>query len=255
MARMRIVKPEFWTSSQVVECSTNARLLFIGMWNFCDDAGIHPHNIKRLKMEVFPGDDFTEEQIRGMVNELIAAELLLNYEAEGKEWLIVTGWHHQKIDKPNYRYPKPDSTNTSRTVGEQSETIHPRIGIGREGNSNGEEGNGLHAATPQNPPKTHKDIEIPANLNTPECHKAIDDWLEYKRKMRHGYKSPTFLSNLLENEFSRAGPAFFVESVQFCINQGYQGLFPKKGGNGGRRSGPQNGPGQSYDPNSGEGKF
>ena len=30
-----------WTSEQIVECSPIARLLFIGMWNFCDDGGNH----------------------------------------------------------------------------------------------------------------------------------------------------------------------------------------------------------------------
>jgi len=42
MARIRTIKPEFWVSEQVGECSPNARLLFIGMWNFCDDRGVHP---------------------------------------------------------------------------------------------------------------------------------------------------------------------------------------------------------------------
>jgi hypothetical protein len=57
-SRMRTVKPEFWTSEQVVECSPNARLLFIGLWNFCDDSGIHPAATKRLKRDVFPADNF-----------------------------------------------------------------------------------------------------------------------------------------------------------------------------------------------------
>ena len=41
MARIRSIKPEFWTAEQVMECSPMARLLFIGMWNFCDDGGNH----------------------------------------------------------------------------------------------------------------------------------------------------------------------------------------------------------------------
>ena len=57
MARIRTIKPEFWTSDQVVECSFAARLLFIGMWNFCDDYGVHPASLRKLKMEIFPGDD------------------------------------------------------------------------------------------------------------------------------------------------------------------------------------------------------
>jgi hypothetical protein len=70
MARIRTIKPEFWTAEQIMECSPNARLLFIGMWNFCDDAGIHPASCKTLKAEVFPSDDITASEIGTLVAEL-----------------------------------------------------------------------------------------------------------------------------------------------------------------------------------------
>ena len=31
MARIRSIKPEFWVSEQVAECSTSARLTFVGL--------------------------------------------------------------------------------------------------------------------------------------------------------------------------------------------------------------------------------
>ena len=71
MARIRTVKPEFWTSSQIVECSPIARLAFIGMWNFCDDRGIHVADFRRLKMEVFPGDEIAVADIEVCINELL----------------------------------------------------------------------------------------------------------------------------------------------------------------------------------------
>lgn len=105
MARIRTIKPEFWSSEQIVELSPTARLLFIGLWNFCDDAGNHPASPRTLKMQVFPGDDFTADQITGYVGEMIAARLIVEYQAEEKIYWHVTGWHHQKIEKPNYKYP------------------------------------------------------------------------------------------------------------------------------------------------------
>ena len=48
MARIRSIKPQFWTSEQIADCSSNARLLFIGLWNFCDDCGVHPASPARL---------------------------------------------------------------------------------------------------------------------------------------------------------------------------------------------------------------
>ncbi|MYN45926.1 hypothetical protein GTP23_12795 [Pseudoduganella sp. FT93W] len=108
MARIRTIKPEFWTSEQIAECSPTSRLLFIGIWNFCDDHGIHPASIKRLKMEVFPSDPIADADIQSMVSELEAAGLIQVYEIEGKQYWLVTGWaRHQKIEKPTYRHPLP----------------------------------------------------------------------------------------------------------------------------------------------------
>lgn len=114
MARHRVVKPEFFTNEQVVECSTNARLLFVGMWCFCDDGGVHPASPARLKMEVFPADAFGNDQVMEWIRELINVGLLESYLLEGKEFWRVTGWHHQKIEKPTYSYPG------SQKFGEQS---------------------------------------------------------------------------------------------------------------------------------------
>lgn len=126
MGRIRTIKPEFWTAEQVVELSPIARLLFVGLWNFCDDGGRHPASPKTLKMEVFPGDDFTTEQVSGWISEAINQRLVLDYEVDGRRYWQVTGWHHQRIDKPSYRYPKPkfaeQSSNGSGMVVEQSAT-------------------------------------------------------------------------------------------------------------------------------------
>lgn len=137
MARIRAVKPEFWTSEQVVSCSATARLMFIGMWNFCDDAGIHPASAMRIKMQLFPADPITIEQVQDMLGELCSAGLLVEFEAENKAFYQVTGWHHQKIEKPNFRYPSP---NGSRAVVDESANGHPRKGM--DGNGNGRDGKG-----------------------------------------------------------------------------------------------------------------
>ncbi|MER2263517.1 hypothetical protein [Methylobacterium oxalidis] len=133
MARIRTIKPEYWTSEQIMECSTNARLMFIGLWNFCDDAGRMAASAKRIKASIFPSDDFTSHDVRRMLDELSANDLIHLYVVDGKEYLQVTGWHHQKIDRPQKSKlpdpPEPISPNGRRT-----------FGVGREGN--GREGKG-----------------------------------------------------------------------------------------------------------------
>lgn len=105
MARIRTIKPEFWTSEQVMECDPLSRLLFIGIWNFCDDAGNHPMSEKTLKALVFPADDIDSTTIRRLIDDLSTNGLLSLYTHSGKPYLHVNGWHHQKIEKPTIKHP------------------------------------------------------------------------------------------------------------------------------------------------------
>jgi hypothetical protein len=119
MARIRTIKPDFWTSAQIMECSTNARLMFIGMWNFADDAGRMPLSAKTIKAQIFPSDDITSDYVLGMIGELSENGLILIYSIDDKEYLQITGWHHQRIDKPQPSRcpppPKDNSGNAPRT--------------------------------------------------------------------------------------------------------------------------------------------
>lgn len=120
MARIRSIKPEFWTSEQVMECSPNARLMFIGMWNFADDCGRLPCSPKSIKAQIFPSDDIDLDSVRRMINELSSNGLVLIYSVDGKDYLQITGWQHQRIDKPQpAKYPAPffdDSETIPRTL-------------------------------------------------------------------------------------------------------------------------------------------
>ena len=132
MARIRTIKPEFCVSEQIVECSTSARLLFATMWMWCDDWGVHPAKPGQLKMECFPGDPFTVEEVVGWIGELLRVGLLFEFvgpptETDGGDssqletYWYVTGWEkHQKIDRRGARkYPAPPS-NTRRVLDECS---------------------------------------------------------------------------------------------------------------------------------------
>ena len=40
MARIRTIKPQFWDDLKIGRLSRDARLLYIGLWNFADDLGV-----------------------------------------------------------------------------------------------------------------------------------------------------------------------------------------------------------------------
>lgn len=119
MSRIRSIKPEFWVSEQVAECSHNARLTFIGLWNFCDDRGVHPAKPKTLKAELFPMDNCSSSDVASWVGELIAVGLVVEFLAtDGERYWHVTGWaKHQKIEKPTSKYPMPPDPKSSSARG------------------------------------------------------------------------------------------------------------------------------------------
>lgn len=156
MARIRTIKPEYWTSEQVMSVSRDARLLFIGMWNFADDGGNQPANAKTIKAQIFPCDELSEGDVTGFIGELLAVGLLETYEADCRwYWNIPTWKKHQRIDQPTYRHPTNDgrvpqspsrrrgsSQSVQGVFGEQTANVQQVFDAGKERNGmdrNGEE--------------------------------------------------------------------------------------------------------------------
>jgi hypothetical protein len=92
-------------------------------------------------MQIFPGDDFPLKKIEGWLEELIFNGLIKTYHIDDKRYLLITGWHHQKIDKPSNKYPIPGifddhSTNTPLPLGDPSPPEGKvKEGKGKEGNT------------------------------------------------------------------------------------------------------------------------
>lgn len=98
MARIRTIKPEFWTDEKLVELEPWERLLFIGIWNFSDDDGFLTYSPKRIKMQVFPGDDL---DVAAGLERLIGAGFLAVFDTEIGPVLQVRNWSkHQKVTHP-----------------------------------------------------------------------------------------------------------------------------------------------------------
>lgn len=120
MARIRTIKPDFWTDEKVVALSPLARLLFIGTWNFVDDYGRAEYSPTRLKMQVLPADS---ADIRPLLAEIIEAGLITIYNIDGKDYFEVRGFSkHQKVDRrgqekipPPRRIP-PNPPEGSRVI-------------------------------------------------------------------------------------------------------------------------------------------
>jgi len=122
MARIRTIKPEFWTDEKILECSPTARLLFIGLWNFADDQGNIEGGHRSIKSKIFPSDDMN---VIGELCELEEVGLLIPYKVNGESYYNIKSFDkHQNIDKKSKpRCPLyPDSTNTLGMIEDPSIT-------------------------------------------------------------------------------------------------------------------------------------
>jgi hypothetical protein len=124
VARIRSIKPEFWSDDRVTSVSIGARLTFIGIWNFCDDRGVHPGGGRRVKAEVFPLDDgVSAKQVEDWIEELLSIGLLGSFNHDGQRWLYVPGWHHQVINRPS-RSNRPEPPRSTPRKSEHSVSPH-----------------------------------------------------------------------------------------------------------------------------------
>jgi hypothetical protein len=100
MARIRTIKPEFFRSRALTECSLSARVTFIGLWTACDDEGRYRYEPELLKADIWPFEP--HHDIGGDVQALAEHGMVCIYESAGKRYLHVVNWHeHQKINRPS----------------------------------------------------------------------------------------------------------------------------------------------------------
>jgi hypothetical protein len=93
VARIRTVKPDFFTSSDVMDLSAHARLLYIGLWCEADREGRMAWRPASLKVRYLPHDDCDIEAVCG---ELLTARLVVLY-GDGLAY-IPTFLKHQIIN-------------------------------------------------------------------------------------------------------------------------------------------------------------
>lgn len=110
MARARNIKPGFFKNEQLVELPFEYRLLFAGLWTLADREGYLEDRPKRIKMEVFPGDDVNIE--KGL-DALAKAGLILRYEAAGDRYIHIIKFlehQHPHHKEPPSTIPKPGAS-------------------------------------------------------------------------------------------------------------------------------------------------
>jgi hypothetical protein len=110
MARIRTIKPEFWTDEKLSLLDPLTRLVFLGLVSMADDAGRLVDNVKLLDGQLFP---CTDDTCRDSLDTLARTGRIIRYRSDsGQELIQVANWHkHQRVDNPSkYNLPAPPET-------------------------------------------------------------------------------------------------------------------------------------------------
>jgi hypothetical protein len=101
VARIRTIKPEFFTSLTVASLPIEARLTFVGLWTHVDDEGRCVDDARLIKAAVWPLDDRLSTDIELDLKRLSESSLILRYRVADRSYLAVRGWaEHQRINRP-----------------------------------------------------------------------------------------------------------------------------------------------------------
>jgi hypothetical protein len=146
MARIRTIKPEFFTSEDIVGMTPYARLLYIALWCEADKAGRLCWKPATFKMRYMPGDNV---DIGALCKEIIDAGLVVLY-GDGLAH-IPTFSKHQHVNPRETASKLPDIDASPRVSDASILDLHAQVG--REGK--GKEGKGreetLSAQSPDEP--------------------------------------------------------------------------------------------------------
>jgi hypothetical protein len=137
LARIRTIKPDFFTSEDIVELSPVARLLYIALWCEADREGRLAWRPGTFKLRYFPGDDINIENVAA---EILGRKLVVLY-GDGHAY-IPTFLQHQHINPREGASCIPSPDASARVIDASLPVDDAQVG------RKGKERNTRHDATP-----------------------------------------------------------------------------------------------------------
>lgn len=142
MARIRSIKPEFFTDEDIARLDPLYRLAFVGLWCQADRAGRLEDRPARLKVQVLPYDTVDFEEV---LNALVGARFVQRFTGpDGRAYLQVrTFEEHQRPrdDEAESKIPVPPPlTETVQSSLLDSDEPVTTQSVGKERKGNGKEG-------------------------------------------------------------------------------------------------------------------
>lgn len=208
MARIRTIKPDFFTSLTIADLPIPTRLTFIGLWTHVDDDGRCVADPRLIKAALWPLDDeVTANDVMSDLRILSESSLITQYTVGERSYLVVNGWsEHQRINRPGAsKLPGLDMADsiegipvTHHSAGvptsgnehsgtahgaltEDSLNLHGGLTPGKERKGTGNREQGKESCAPQAAHESDPDTSlIPAPKRAPKPGSDNDpDWLRF----------------------------------------------------------------------------
>lgn len=113
MARVRFLKPGFFTNDKLAEVEPLGRLLFAGLWTIADREGRLEDRPKKIKAELLPYDNC---DVDNLLQQLHNKGFIIRYSHNGESYIsIVNFGKHQTphLKEQASVIPKPDKNDAS----------------------------------------------------------------------------------------------------------------------------------------------
>lgn len=100
MARIRSIKPSFWTDAHVAALPIDARLMLVGLISMADDDGRFLATATAIGGYVFPYDEMPHPKIRKLRDLIAKSGVIDLYTVDGLDYGWFPKWtKHQKVYK------------------------------------------------------------------------------------------------------------------------------------------------------------
>ena len=207
MARIRTIKPEFFTDSKVLSLAPLARLFYVSLWCEADRAGRLKWDPATLKFRYLPADKASVEDLG---HDLLRAQLIRLYEVDGQIYADIPGFvKHQVINNREVESSLPAYSDDACVTRESGDTDAAR---GKEGRKGRERKEGTTPVVPKAGDEYSEDFRklveaYPRRQGTNPLPRA---WRAYKLALERGATQETLL------RAARAYAATDVAGTKFC---------------------------------------
>lgn len=215
MARIRNIKPDFFTSEDIGALTVHSRLLYVALWTMADIEGKMKYQPTALAAQCMP---FEMEKFEDCLSELIKNKHVLFYESGGKKYLLIPKFtEHQRphhSEKPK-GYPDPTPINNGlNTVNAPRKDAREgkKGGEGEEGRGRGNKSTNDDAITIANHLLSRIKHHKP-NFKSPS-QKSFDSWIsEIDKSIRLDKRTTKELFGCIEWIYTTKEGEFWIPNI------------------------------------------